>query len=182
MRVPEVIDLLELEVSYLDRETNLHKVKARYSYDLSSLNPAIKLPATITLVASNDSKTAAILAITGKKQGRTVIERTAILTWLPQKILLLRIHLTKSCLTLLCPDPYVNTCIDGVCSPTEIDPTTLPEYSPEAAFQGFDAGASDTIRVPDTSRAPDKMRAPDRWKLDSTTMKKDAYYFVPDNY
>jgi hypothetical protein len=149
LTIPDEIDLLVVKTDYQGKN------KSYNEYDLASpKDPDFKLPSTLTLVAGSDPAEPVLITVTGQKGKKRVVERKARLTWVPGKILLLRITLLRSCANLFCEDAADQTCIDGSCAGVDVGAEKLPEYSDDQAFKALDGGGQDLLRDQGTLDGP----------------------------
>ena len=154
LRVPVDMDELRLKVQHLAKTVD----------KLYDLNPAhvshLKLPATIGLVAGQFEDKPMLITITGRHKGKDLVERRARLPWAHQRILLLRMNLLRSCVARVPSCSSEETCTEDGCKPIDVDPNTLPDYTPELALAGLD------VTLPDAGM--DQGPGPDQAPPDQT--------------
>jgi len=137
MRIPLELDGLQINITHVAR-----RVIHTYPLDPSRADH-VKLPATLGLVAGAYSDKPILITITGQKGGKDVVQRRARLPWLKGRILLLRMNLLRSCALRSPPCPPDKTCTEEGCQPLDLDPASLPDYTPELALAGLDTAAPD---------------------------------------
>ena len=133
LQVPAELDSISLTV----QQQGSKVVEA--SFSLSGAG-AVTLPATAGILAGKDPAVKILITVAGHKGGAQVVSRRARLSFVAQRILLLRMDLLRSCAGKTCKAPD-QTCGKSGCQSIDVDPATLPEYSKEQAFA--DAGAPD---------------------------------------
>lgn len=98
------------------------------TYELSST----RLPASLLLLKQDSESTSDPVQIELDgldENGKTVIERKAVLGFVDEKTKLLRLPLRQDCLGVLnCTDPS-STCDHGVCTSAVQDPAALPDFT-----------------------------------------------------
>jgi len=174
LSVPAEMDRFSLKV------THRGKAYANHAYPLTPGSAgAASLPGTFTVLAGKDLSSQVTVEVVGKKGSVQVVSRTARTHFIEGAALLLRMTLQRACKGKSCPKG--KTCKAGACVSEEVDPATLPRYSPAK----LDKGVKDGLKPPDKSRRdgkPDlskcgngKVDAPgeqcDGTKLDGKTCK-----------
>ena len=137
MRIPLELDGLRVDITHVAR-----RIIHNYPLDPSRADH-VKLPATLGLVAGAYSDKPILITVTGQKGSKDLVQRRARLPWLKGRILLLRMNLLRSCALRSPPCPPDKTCTEEGCQPLDLDPATLPDYTPELALLGMDTAAPD---------------------------------------
>jgi len=162
LRVPVDMDELRLKVQHLAKTVD----------KLYDLNPAhvshLKLPATIGLVAGQYEDKPMLITVIGRHKGKDLVTRQARLPWAHERILLLRMNLLRSCVARVPACPSEETCTEDGCKPIDVDPNTLPDYTPELALAGLDVTLPDAgmDQGPGPDLRPDQAPQPDALLLD----------------
>jgi hypothetical protein len=147
--VPTQIDGLGLWVDYLDDGDRV--VDQQWSLDPDEPDHA-HIPARLGLLPGEDRSRAFRVTVRGLKQAAPIVDRQASLTFVPDRILFLRMNLLQACLGVTCPAGQ--TCGEGGCEAVAKDPASLPDYSPELEQPELDAGplpdAAPDAAPPDT--------------------------------
>ena len=116
------------------------------SYPLTGKGAA-PLPATAAIQAGSDLSAKILVTVAAHKGGGQLLRRRARLSFIPERILLLRLDLTRACMGKTCP-AQDQTCAGTGCVPMDVDPSTLPDYSDAIAFA--DAGPQEGGAPPKT--------------------------------
>ena len=174
LAVPGELDRFRLQVEFRGQ------AHADHTYPLTPGSAgAASLPGTFTVVAGEDLASLVTVEVTGQKGSNVVVRRTARTRFSEGEALLLRLTLQRACVSKSCPKGQ--TCKAGLCASDEVDPATLPRYSPDKVLLDGgprDAGAGPDLapdkgpvkpdhRIPDGPRPPDKA-PPDRTPPDKT--------------
>ncbi|HEY8927538.1 MAG TPA: kelch repeat-containing protein, partial [Polyangia bacterium] len=95
-----------------------------------TINDVFELPGTYALYSETGApdRVRVVLNATDD-QGRLLVQRSAVMSLVPEKTLFVRLGVVSACVGKL-DCPAGDTCIDGRCAPETIDSTRLPVYTP----------------------------------------------------
>ena len=122
LRIPDEIDGLVVKVEHWGA------LRFDQTYDLDPRTPGfVTLPATVGIVAGETPQQPVRVVASAMRHGALVVERRAQLAFLEQRILLLEMLLSRSCVGVGCN--LDQTCANGECRSMEEDPRRLPEHT-----------------------------------------------------
>lgn len=142
LTVPAELDQVQIRIESESTKTRFEKV-----YDLGPGRAA--LPLSIGMVPDRDRSVAFRAVAVGSHEGTTLVERSALTSFVPDQTLELRLELLRACRGVRCGAGQ--TCLAGTCGPDEVDPKDLTRL-------GHDAGTRDQVGGADTPTADVAMR------------------------
>ena len=135
LSVPKEMDSVNVHIGYKGA------VKANLNYNLDPGKPnSFELPATVAIHAAKEPKVPITITVTGKKASTDVVARTATLSFVEGRILLLKMDLLRSCVKQYKTCSTGATCTAKGCVSSNVDASKLPDYTGKAAFTSPEAG------------------------------------------
>lgn len=134
MAPPKDFDTLHVEV----REDGATAPALDVDYALGG-SQAVKLPATLGIVAGSDPNKIVRVTVEGRRGEAVRVRRLAVTRVPPDRIATLPMPIDGLCVDTPCPtaaNGEPQTCIAGACQPAKVESSELPDYSPEAVFGG----------------------------------------------
>ncbi len=113
--VPEQMDAVAVHAARADGLIMLERVDA-----IGGGANQVRLPEDVTLLPVDKRTEAFKVRVEGLKNGETVVSRTILTSFVPEKSWLLRILLARECMGVNCPEGL--TCDRGMC----VDPEVMP--------------------------------------------------------
>jgi hypothetical protein len=151
------------------------------------LDRVVTLPATIGLLAGQNLAQRVLISVLGMKEQQEVVRRQALLSFAPERIVVLHLNLLKRCSSPTgCSD--TQTCGESGCEPLVKDSSSLPSYTPEEVARHFldgrvvdqrregpiDGLADGRSDVPTDVSSKDVVRLTDKMKPTEETKPTDA--------
>jgi len=156
LAVPAELDALQLEIARASKPTVVRLLPLVASPGSAD---SITLPCTIGIFPGADPSELLTITAAGLKGSARVVERSAKLTFVPDRIILLRLDLLRSCVGVTCAPGL--TCDGGTCVSPEIkEPWLLPDYDEAVALRRLEGGAGDG-RADARTDAPSDLGPPD---------------------
>jgi hypothetical protein len=136
LAVPTELDSVSIKVEHRG------KLQVDVSHPLTPMAAgAITLPATLVLLPGSDLSQPVLIKIAGKRGISLVAERLAQLRFSEGRAPLVRLALLRRCSGVTCATGL--SCGEQGCASIELDPSQLPDYTPEEALRGLDASTGD---------------------------------------
>jgi len=169
--IPEQMDAVAVHVARADGLIMVDRTDA-----IGDGPNQVRLPLVLTLVPVEKRYEAFKVRVEGLLRGETVVSRTILTSFVPEKSKLLRMSLAKECLGVACADGL--TCgAGGECIDVYIDPVPLPAPTQDAGGQVGASDASEPIKsgVPaDGPMTPDTGQSADRLSSESGGSSPEA--------
>ena len=131
LRVPDEIDQVHLRAA--GPQGN---IIYDYTYDLGEGANQVMFPFRTGLYPLHDTSTPIHLEALGQVGAQLVVRRSATLSFLPGKKVVLALPLLRVCTNVACNDASTTCAANGACYPDIVDSSTLPPYVPNQSGGG----------------------------------------------